>query len=853
MRHLRSWFSRLVGVFAKARRDRELANELDAHVQQHIDDSLRTGMTRDEARRVALLKLGGVSQTQESVRDRRGLPLVETAATDVRWALRTLRARPFESFALILVFASAVAASTVLVASFMAVLHDLPTIDSPESVGHVWIVDETSPSGQRQPSLEDFHAWKERTRTLEAVTAVVEEPLTIESGKTVNGLWVAADYFTLARRHPFVGRDFSEADYANPDTILISEKLWHKAFERDPSVIGRQLLIGGRTREIVGIMPLSFWFPVKGVDIWLPLNVRAHAGTGEILGRLAIGRTWPDAQAEFSAMAGTTSKHAVPALYPLVRSLPAETRRKIGPGVEGLIGPALIIFLIACANVGNLLVMRIINRRKELAIRAALGAPTIRLVRLAVVEAVLVGVVGGLLGVVLSIWSTRVLHAAFADINPLAAGALPDVGRLVQSGALVTLLMMAGAGAVPSIFTSRLKLADSLRGPAIRSLTHRFRYSVGDVLVAAQVALAVVLVLVTTLWTKYYFELQRVQDPLLHHEVYVARLTTTPTLSQEARTVVYQRALERSKSLAGVRDAALSTAVPDLRGSRAPVETTWAGGSAQCRATITYVSDGYFDVVGLPLVQGDIQPANGGTSALLSANAARNCFAGGQAGQVRSLSTNRWWPIAGVVANPYANSIVTQASAFVWVIGSDGWPPQVFLLLRPQLGARISAGDLIAAVSGSSTDLTIRQFARLGDLVLQPIGGMRPILMMIGAAAVLSLLLAAAGTYAALTHSCTHRMSELGIRSALGASASRLIVAALSRDLMLIVVGVAVGLVATVWITHVAFDELLLVSAFDARVWVAVAAILFAVGSLASLAPALRAVHVDPVTVLRAE
>ena len=622
--------------------------------------------------------------------------------------------------------------------------------------------------------------------------------------------------------------------------------------------IGQRIRIDVTPHEIVGVMPAGFWFPSRGTDVWLPLRVGDHE-TVDVAGRLSPGRRWADVQSEFDVLAarGTTGMDRTNARA-LVRSLSAEAQIRIGPGVAGLVAPALAILLIACANVGNLLIMRVLGRERELAVRAALGATAGRLARLSLVETAIVGAGAGVAGALLAVWSMTGLQVAMASAIPAMAGSLRVGWLVVALAACATMVTVAGTGVLPAVSAARRDLSASLAASRGRRLSSRLRYGAGDLLVVLQVALAVVLVLVSVFQVRFIDEIVAAERLPSADRDLVAAVTTAQSLSHEARGDVLQRVLEEASAVPGIDAIALASGIPVRRGQALSDIAVSQNGATACRAKIVFVTPRYFDALGLTFQRGGLPS---GFGAVASVTAATRCLnaSSDEAWQIRVKSKPpagpAWIRVTGVVADPFAKRTLDlgESASYIWILGAREWPAEVYLIARPAPGVDRAAPALAAAVARAPSDVAMETPATLDDRVGAALAPTRFVVGVLGAVALLALLLAFTGVYAALSQSCEHRIVELGIRLALGANPRRLVAAAVARDAPLVAAGLVVGLVGTVWVTAIVWRDLLVVNALDPRAWMSVAGVLSAAAFLASLGPALRAVRVDPMAVLRSE
>jgi putative ABC transport system permease protein len=785
--------------------------------------------------------------------------------TDVRDAARSIRTRPTASLTVVVVLGSAIAVATVLCSLFAAVVTQVPPVDAPESLVHVWRADASRPAGHREPTTAEFLGWKADARSVTALTATKQEEVLVGApeGRNVLALHVTSEYFALARRTPQRGRAFSEADYVRDAAVIISDALWRERFQSDPAVVGRLLHVDAAPREIVGVMPQEFWFPSPGVQVWLPYRTNVPIDVIDISGRLAGGSTIAQAQAEFDLLVRRTSgATASPDMRALVRTFSDESRIRLGPGITALITPAVVLLLIACANIANLLIIGMLSREREFATRAALGATPSALARLVMVETAMLSICGGLVGAALSAWGVRLLALRIAAANPALVGVV-HLNRFVPAvAAMATALTMVATAAVPAWTAARRDVLPALSGAARASAKLRIGYGVGDVLIVLQVALGVALVVSTTMLARLPVELARQLKPAIDHEVYVTRLVARRELDRRHLGSVYETVLDSVKQSGGIAQAAFSSDVPGPSTRQVPILVASTAGTSDCRAAIVFVSRTYFDTLGLRLERGSL-PASG-EGAVVSASMARKCWSQpSDEWRVRIKAAehmaDEWLPVAAVASDlqappPAGNAKlrgVGSGAETIWIPSRADQMGQVFLLLRPSLA--LSSSGIADAVDRASQSVAIGSLTRFEDAAEVQVRQASLVVGVFVGVGVLALVLAFIGVYAALSQSCSLRLRELGIRRALGATSPRLISTALSRDFPLVASGIVMGIVGTLWVTAVVWRDLVAFTAIDPRVWLTVCALLGLAAFLASIAPALRALRVDPIAVLRAD
>jgi predicted permease len=438
MRRMRAWFSRLGEVFGKQKREQDLSAEMESHLQLHIDENLRAGMSPAQARREAIMKLGGVEQTKENYRERRGLPLLETLFQDVRYAIRMLRKNPGFTAIAVLTLALGIGANTAIFSLVNGVLlRPLPFANPERLVGMTTYY----PKGP-------FVVMRDHSQTMEIVanSDSTEFNLTgVDVPVRLTGSSVSANWFRVLGAGTTLGRAFQDGeDQPGKDSVvLLSYSLWLRQFRGDPNIVGHAILLDGVSREVIGVMPPDFRFPSPKTELWVPLHLDPRT-TGDywgssympILARLRPGATIEQARVELASlrpqvlaayawrMPDDSWKDADVQL--LQEWLVGEFRAKL----IILLGAVGLLLLIACANVANLLLARATARRKEIALRKALGAGRWRLVRQLITESVLLAMLGGGLGLGAAIYGLRILKATLPADTPRLTDVAVD-GRVL--------------------------------------------------------------------------------------------------------------------------------------------------------------------------------------------------------------------------------------------------------------------------------------------------------------------------------------------------------------------------------------------------------------------------------------
>ena len=881
MRPLRAWFLRLGGLFNKANRERELADELESHLQLHIEDNLRSGRTPVEARRQALIKLGGVEQTKEIYRDRWGFPLVESLIQDLRYGLRMLRKNPGFTAIVVLTLALGIGGTTSIFSLiYGGLLNPLPYADSHRLVV---LVSHDKMQGRHVAwiSASEFMDYREKNLVFDEVIGADYDDLLWTGGdvpRMFQGVRVTGDLFRVLGVQPLIGRSLTPTDSepAAAPVAVLSYEVWRSQFGGDPQVVGRKLVLNYRPTIVVGVMPPRF--KVLAGDLWLPA----------ILSR---GKSKETPQ-HFSMIAhlkpGVPMAHAVAEVAVLSQRLatvyPKDHPKDVTFGVEPyagapngdfrqtfylLFGAVSMLLLIACVNVANLLLARATAREKETTIRSALGAGRGRLVRQFMMESLLLAFCGAALGIALA----RVSLDGLVAIIPPDAFPWESVVRINRPVLLFTLgvalLSTLAFGLVPALHAIRVDLQDRLKATARgagESLGHgRLR----NMLVVSEVSLALVLLAGGGLLIRSFFALHQVQLGYKPDNVLLAFLGLPEARYQtaEQRNRFQVELLCRVRALPGVVSAAFGPPPPRSSGGLVVVETAGEPGAENWRVDFKYSSDRYFETLGIPLLEGhaisEDDMGHARKVAVINRAFATKYFGGksplGRQIKVPALATGPyavqppWFEIIGVAEDIKDQDPESPAQPTIYVpTAVNGFHAP--LLVHTATVPVSLANSLRKVVADLDKELPVLRTVLLRDR-LDQIWDSEPrfVLTMLGTFASLGLMLVSIGIYGVVSYSVSQRTHEIGVRMALGAQANEVRWLVLKAGLRLLLMGIAIGVPASIALARVLQNRIWGIKSADPLTIAAVALLLTAVGLAACYVPARRATKVDPMVALRFE
>ncbi|HJZ98343.1 MAG TPA: ABC transporter permease, partial [Candidatus Solibacter sp.] len=492
MKHLRAALHRFLSVFRRGSWERDMSQELESHLAMHIEDNLRAGMSPEEARRAAIMRLGGIAPTQESYRDRKGLPLLDNLLRDLRYAFRTLRRTPGFTLAAIITLALGIGANTAVFSVVHGVL--LRPLPYPAPDRLVTIHDGMTPADEPgwPACVADFLVWRNRAHSFQQLAAFAPNGYTLTGegdAEALRGAVVTAQFFDILGARPLIGRTFA-ADEDQPGhtaTVLLGEALWERKYRRDPRVLGKTIVLNGRPAMVIGVMPASFHFIYREADIWRVFTLDPPTRRGPFflrgLARLKPGVTLQQASAELDAL-GREVEAADPRKAEHVRYTAMRVLDDMVLGVRPLLhvisGAVTLVLLIAIFNVANLMLARAGAREREMAIRLSIGAGRRQLARQLLTESIVLALAGGMAGVLLAEIGVRVLRTvappglprlediavdttvlAFTAIVSIASGVVFGLAPMIGAplAALSTALKEGGPGSVDSPRSRRLRAA----------------------------------------------------------------------------------------------------------------------------------------------------------------------------------------------------------------------------------------------------------------------------------------------------------------------------------------------------------------------------------------------------------
>lgn len=862
--------------------DREVADELGHYLEEATAAHVAGGLSPEDARRAARLEAGNLTVVREQVRAHGWENAIATLLSDLRHGARRLRARPGFAAICALTLALGIGASTAIFSVVNPILFEsLPYPDAGQ-VAAVWDI---GPAGSRAGVT--FGTYREvlaRSRSFDAIATLKPWQPTL-SGRAeperLDGQRVSASYFNVLGTRPALGRDFTVADdqAGGSRVAILGDGLWRRRFAADPAVVGRPITLDGDSYTVIGVMPAGFddvlapsaglWAPLQ-YDTSLPVNGREWGHHLRMVGRLRPGIAIDQARQELDGIARhpVVESPRVPWASLeggfVVGSLQDDITAGVRPALLAILGAALLLLAIACVNVTNLLLAQGAQRRGEFALRAALGARRMRMIRQLLTESLLLAAIGGALGMVAAELGVRALVA-------LSPPGLPRVGAIRVDGAAfafaagVTALIGTLVGLIPALRASRGDLHAGLQLSSRR--TAGGHLSMRRAFVVAEVALAVALLVGAGLLLRSMQRLFAVEPGFDSSHVLAMQVQTSGHRFDEpgATHRFFARALEEVERIPDVASAGFTSQLPLGGGGpdRYGVHFQTSDSREEDRGAYRYaVTPGYFETLGVPLRRGRLLEARDRAGAphavLISESLAKRSFPGrdpvGRRLQIGAVD-GPWYTIAGVVGDVKQMSLAVDEPDAVYVTNTQ-WTfadRAMWLVVRARGDAAALVPAVERAIWSADRDQPIVRIATMDDLVAASAAERRFALVLFEAFGIAALLLAAAGIYGVLSGSVSERTRELGVRLALGASPRRILTLVLWEGMAITALGLAIGLGGALAASRAVAALLYGVTPLDPITYVGVATLLGSVSAIACWVPARRAAHLDPSITLRAE
>ncbi len=803
---------------------------------------------------------------------------------DLRYAVRTLAKEPGFTIVAILTLALGIGANTAIFSLIDTVLLNPLPYKNPAALVSIVAGNREQGTTGTPVSFVKFQMLQQQTKTLSSVGAFYQTTLNMTGSgepQQINVNRVNADFFHTLGVAPMLGRDFltAEDQIGGADVAILSNGFWHSQFNSDPNVLGRTIELDGKLTTIVGVMPRSFEFPFQQPepDVWVPRvfdilglrpeQLRMGAGFLFLIARLNPGQTLAQAQAEADRVSQSYTQaypgNADAAKHSLdMTSLTDNLVGAVRPSLFVLLGAVGFVLLIACANVASLLLTRASAREKEMSIRQSLGATRARLTRQLLTEGLVLAFVGGAIGVLVAAITMPLLRAG-------AGNQVPRLDEVHLNGlvllASVALCVITGVvfGLVPALQVADRDLHGTLkegRGTASGSGS-RAR----QVMVIAEVAVALLLVTGAGLLIRSFVNLLRVNPGFDSHGVmtFPVSLPTAKYATLPQRAEFFRQALERVATIPAVDSAGVVSYMPMTGAAR---YVFFCAEGQVCQGigkdpliSMKQVSPGYFAAMRIPLLRGrvftDADITGAPPAVVINQTVAEKYFPGQDPiGKTLQNSRDRIpLQIVGVVSDVKINSLSAPKFEEMYIPYMQApWMAMTFVV-RSDSATQPLVSAVREKIQSIDPDLPVAGVQSLDKLVSDSVGQPRLLTALVGAFAGFALLLAAIGIYGVMAYSVSHRLREMGIRLALGAAPRDIVRLVVGQGMRLVLVGIVIGFVASLWLTKFLASQLFGTQPKDPATFAIVSLVLACVALAACLIPARRAMRVDPIVALRYE
>jgi putative ABC transport system permease protein len=879
MKTLWALWARVTGLFRKNWRERELAAEFESHLEMHIDDNIRAGMSPEQARREALVKFGGVEAAKESVRETSRLVWLETAARDVRYTLRGLRLNPGFATTAVLSLALGIGASVAIyTVADNLLLRPLPYPEAQQLI----MLYETNPYRNFKHNVispANYFDWKAQSSRFSAIAGFFDYHVILGDGKRteeVDAQAVSGELLPALRVQPVRGRVFTmQEDKDDAHVAVISYRLWQSWFGGDDAVIGRQLQVNSRPFTVIGVLPSDFYFNTRSSDIWLTLGLNPAENLRKTQGRwmwaaarLKPGVSLSQARAEMNGIAQRLEisypefdKGWGVDVVPLRDSFVGEVKTSL----LVLLGAVTLLLCVACANVANLLLARYSARRREMAVRGALGAARGRLIRQLLTESMTLGLAGGVLGITLAYFAVSGLVALAPRELTRSVQITFDL-RIIAFAFLLSVLTSIVFGLAPSLMASHADLNRALHEDSRQSTGggNRMRRW----LVALEVACSVALMAGAGLLFRSVAGLQSVDPGLDAHNVLTFRVSLPRQRygDTQKRLAFFASATDRMGQLPGVRSASAISYLPfnglaagtDVQiGGRPPAKP-----GEELVASIRTVLPGYFHTMGIPLQRGsDFTAADNVATTphrfIVNETFVQKYLRGEEPiGKQISASMNKENPlgeIVGVVGDVKEGTLDKEPAPTVYYIHSHLDYGEMVFVLRAEHDPLALGAPARKVIQELDPELPVSQVRTMETVVRQTFARQQFSAVLLGGFSLASLLLAAIGIYGLLAYSVTQRTREIGVRVALGAEPASIIRMVVASGARMVITGAAAGLAAALALSGLMKSLLFGIGPRDPLTFIVAPAIFVAIALVAAYVPARRASRVSPMEALRTE
>ena len=875
-------------IFRKNRMEREMDQELRFHLEMEVEKNMQRGMNHKEAHNLALRNFGGVELVKEECRDARGARMIENLLQDMRYGARVLIKNPGFTLVALVTLALGIGANTAIFSVIYGVLmRPLPYADGERLV----VLHQKAPLARVEDmgfSVKEITDYREQNQTLEGVAEHHSMSFILlgrEEPERVQTAVVSANFFELLGVKPLLGRTFlPEDDVKGADAVLVlSYKYWQRSHGSDPDIVGRVFTMNDRPHTVIGVLPPIPQYPVES-DVYMPTVACPTRSSDRfianrnfrmmsVFGRLKGGVPVEQARENLATIAGNLQM-AYPDSYPENRGYAAtlaplqeELTRKAKPTFLILLGTAGFVLLIACANVANLTLARLMRREREMAIRSALGAGRGRLISQMLTESTLLALVGGVIGLAVAAWGLSLLVTFAARFTTRASEI--NINSFVLLFTLVVSLVTGLAFGLMPAFSSEHNLTSALKEGSGRTTSSARRQRARSLLIVGQVAISFMLLIGAGLMMRSLIKLQQVNPGFNPESVLTMRIS--PNWSKHATNEQFRdfnlRLVEKVKSQPGVISAAMGSTYPlNPAGiTFGPFNRSFqiegrplTDGELAPQADIRIISTDYFDTIRMPLVKGRVF-ADGDKDkaplvAIINQSMARHRW--GEEDPIgRRVSFDRgetWTTIVGVVGDVKQYGLGSETTDELYTPLAQT-PGGNTLLVRTATDPLAMARVMRETVHDVDSETAVDNVQTLEHVRSESLASPRLTAFLMALFAGLALVITAAGIAGVMALSVSQRTHEIGVRMALGATSGKVIAMVVRQGMTMVLAGLALGVVGALALTWLMSSLLFSVGPTDPVTFLAVAVVFIAVAALSCFLPARRVTMIDPMIALRSE
>ena len=878
---------RLRSFFHPNQVDEELKEELHGHLEQQIKENVERGMSPEEARRSAMRAMGGITQIEQQCRDARGGNLLEDFVQDLRYGFRQLCRSPGFSALAILCLTLAIGANAAVFSWVEGILfRPYPLVAHQERL--------FAAAGTVPGKRIDMLSWPDFLDLRGNCTLCEDSFVSTIAGSTLNigdhaevttGSIVSANYFDALGVHPILGRGFEAGEDVGNDAhpvVVISYQFWRNRFKGDPQIIGKTQRLNNVPHTIIGVAPEGFYgtFVGRAIQFWVPVSMQETFRSGgykledrgarwiESYVRVKPGVSGAQAQQQISAIAArlqndypATNRGRGIGLWALWQT-PFNHAGELLPSLEVMVAVAAFVLLIACANVGNLLLVRSFVRRHEMSVRLAIGAGRGRLLKQLLTEGLILSTLGTAGGFLLAYWCRHLL-VMLLPVREGDAMYLPGAidGRVMAMGAGICLLVALITGLVPALQTNHLDVAGALKAESGGVVGIRSRRWIRSGLVIFQVCLSFILLVGAALLLESLQRIRSTSPGFSTTSVVVTRVSVVGAGYDVPRAKAFQNELmDRLSGLPGIEAAAFGAVTPlgyaGYQSSPIAVDGYQPSPDEQPEVEYNQVSLRYLATLGIPLLSGREFARSDDENALPVAIVNRTMMVRYWGGQdptryCRLQVKGRWVRVVGVAADSKYESMGETPKPFFYVPLRQDFDREPDLYIRTTQPLQSTLAAVLREVRALDPNLALYETITLREQVNRASSPQLVAVTLVSTLGGLALLLAAVGLYGVMSYAVAQSTRELGLRMALGADAANLLRLVISRGLRLTAGGVFFGTVGALALTKLLRDLLYKVSPYDPRVFVSALAVMTVTAVSACLLPAWRASRTDPARVLR--